>query len=208
MSAPLEKGLETLALHAGQQPDPATGARAVPIYQTTCYVFNSSEHAANLFGLKEFGNIYTRIMNPTTDVLEKRLAAIHGGSGALAAGLGPGGDHPGDSQHHPAWPEHRLHQLPLRRDVNLFHYTLPGSGSRCGSSIPPIPPTVEPRPSTRTPGWSTPSRSATPRTTSMTSAAIAEIAHKHGIPFVWTTRSARRRCSSRSMPARTSWSTR
>ena len=63
-------GFETLALHAGQTADPTTGSRAVPIYQTTSYQFNSTEHAANLFGLKEFGNIYTRIMNPTTDVLE------------------------------------------------------------------------------------------------------------------------------------------
>jgi O-acetylhomoserine (thiol)-lyase len=63
--------LETIALHGGQEPDPATGSRAVPIYQTTSYVFNDTEHAANLFGLKEFGNIYTRIMNPTTDVLVK-----------------------------------------------------------------------------------------------------------------------------------------
>ena len=80
--------LDTLALHAGQQPDPATGARAVPLYQTTSYVFKSSEHAANLFALKEFGNIYTRIMNPTTDVFEKRMAAIEGGSGALAVASG------------------------------------------------------------------------------------------------------------------------
>ena len=69
------KHLSTLALHAGQVPDPTTGARAVPIYQTTSYVFKSSEHAANLFALKEFGNIYTRIMNPTTDVFEQRMAA-------------------------------------------------------------------------------------------------------------------------------------
>ncbi|HET6456346.1 MAG TPA: PLP-dependent transferase, partial [Armatimonadota bacterium] len=88
MSDEREPGLETLALHAGQQADPATGARAVPIYQTTSYVFNSAEHAANLFGLKEFGNIYTRIMNPTTDVLEKRLAALDGGTGGLAVASG------------------------------------------------------------------------------------------------------------------------
>jgi len=78
----------TKALHAGQEADPATNARAVPIYQTTSYVFDSAEHAANLFGLKEFGNIYTRIMNPTTDVLEKRLASLHGGVGALAMASG------------------------------------------------------------------------------------------------------------------------
>ncbi len=79
---------ETLQLHAGQAPDPTTGSRAVPIYQTTSFVFNDSEHAANLFGLKEFGNIYTRIMNPTTDVLEKRVAALEGGTMAVAVASG------------------------------------------------------------------------------------------------------------------------
>jgi O-acetylhomoserine (thiol)-lyase len=82
------KNLSTLALHAGQVPDPTTGARAVPIYQTTSYVFKDSSHAANLFALKEFGNIYTRIMNPTTDVFEQRIAAIEGGTGALAVSSG------------------------------------------------------------------------------------------------------------------------
>jgi O-acetylhomoserine (thiol)-lyase len=79
---------ETLQLHAGQQIDPTTKARAVPIYQTTSYGFNNSEHAAKLFGLKEFGNIYTRIMNPTTDVFEQRIAALEGGVAALATGSG------------------------------------------------------------------------------------------------------------------------
>ena len=79
---------DTLQLHAGQEPDPTTNARAVPIYQTTSYVFNSAEHGANLFGLKEFGNIYTRIMNPTTDVFEKRLAALEGGVAAVATASG------------------------------------------------------------------------------------------------------------------------
>lgn len=79
---------ETLALHGGQEPDPTTGSRAVPIYQTTSYQFKSTEHAANLFGLKEFGNIYTRLMNPTTDVFEKRIAALEGGVGALAVASG------------------------------------------------------------------------------------------------------------------------
>jgi O-acetylhomoserine (thiol)-lyase len=79
---------ETLQLHAGQVPDPTTNSRAVPIYQTTSYIFNDSEHGANLFALKEFGNIYTRIMNPTTDVFEKRIAALEGGVAALAVGSG------------------------------------------------------------------------------------------------------------------------
>ncbi|HEY2491448.1 MAG TPA: homocysteine synthase [Paenibacillus sp.] len=87
---PEEKKLsfETLAVHAGQEIDPTTFARAVPLYQTTSYGFRDSEHAANLFGLQEFGNIYTRIMNPTTDVFEQRIAALEGGAGALATASG------------------------------------------------------------------------------------------------------------------------
>ena len=84
----MSQGLHTLSLHAGQKPDPATGARAVPIYQTSSYVFKSTEHAANLFALKEFGNIYTRLMNPTTDAFEQRVAAIEGGTGALGVASG------------------------------------------------------------------------------------------------------------------------
>lgn len=79
---------DTLQVHAGQKPDPTTGSRAVPIYQTTSYVFNNSEHAANLFALKELGNIYTRIMNPTNDVFEQRIAALEGGVAALAVASG------------------------------------------------------------------------------------------------------------------------
>ncbi|MFM2232416.1 MAG: hypothetical protein RJB31_1117 [Bacteroidota bacterium] len=79
---------ETLQLHAGQEPDPVTGSRAVPIHQTTSYVFKDADHAANLFGLREFGNIYTRLMNPTTDVFEKRIAALEGGVAALATSSG------------------------------------------------------------------------------------------------------------------------
>ena len=82
------QGLGTLALHAGQQPDPTTGSRAVPIHQTTSYVFKSTEHAANLFALKELGWIYTRLMNPTTDVFEQRMAALEGGIGALGVSSG------------------------------------------------------------------------------------------------------------------------
>ena len=83
-----DQRFETLQLHAGQVPDPTTNSRAVPIYQTSSYVFNDAEHGANLFGLKEFGNIYTRLMNPTTDVFEKRVAALEGGVGALATASG------------------------------------------------------------------------------------------------------------------------
>ena len=82
------RGFETLALHGGQEADPTTNARAVPIYQTTSYMFDSADHAADLFGLREFGNIYTRIMNPTNDVFEKRVAALEGGVGGLAFSSG------------------------------------------------------------------------------------------------------------------------
>ena len=84
----MKQGIHTQSLHAGQTPDPTTGSRAVPIYQTTSYVFKDSDHAANLFALKEFGNIYTRLMNPTTDAFERRVAAIEGGTGALGVASG------------------------------------------------------------------------------------------------------------------------
>jgi len=81
--------IETISLHTGQEtPDPSTGSRAVPIYQTTSYVFKNTEQAANLFSLKGFGNIYSRMMNPTTDVFEKRIAALEGGRGALGVSSG------------------------------------------------------------------------------------------------------------------------
>src|SRR5580698_1784025 len=88
MSESKKQHLGTLSVHGGQEPDPTTGSRAVPIYQTTSYVFKDADHAARLFGLQEFGNIYTRIMNPTTDVFEKRIAALEGGAAALATASG------------------------------------------------------------------------------------------------------------------------
>src|SRR6516225_906300 len=81
-------GFDTLAIHAGAQPDPTTGARTTPIYQTTSFVFQDADHAAALFGLQQFGNIYTRIMNPTQAVLEERVAALEGGTAALAVASG------------------------------------------------------------------------------------------------------------------------
>src|SRR5512138_3076380 len=87
-SKPHEFGFNTQALHAGYKADSATGARAVPIYQTTSYQFKDTDHAASLFSLAEFGNIYTRLMNPTTDVFEKRITALEGGVGSLAVASG------------------------------------------------------------------------------------------------------------------------
>ena len=109
------RGLGTLALHAGQTPDPTTGSRAMPIHQTTSYVFKSTEHAANLFALKEMGWIYTRLMNPTTDVFEQRMAALDGGIGALAAQQRAAGDRRGPVQPGPCRRAHRLRGGPLRR---------------------------------------------------------------------------------------------
>lgn len=119
---------DTLALHAGAEPDPATGSRAVPIHQTTSFQFKNTEHAANLFGLKEFGNIYTRLMNPTNDVAEKRIAALEGGVGALVTSSGQAAEtfailnlaQAGD---------HIISTTSLYGGTyNLLHYTLPRLG--------------------------------------------------------------------------------
>ncbi len=123
-----KQGLGTLAVHAGQKPDPTTGSRAVPIYQTTSYQFRDTDHAANLFGLKELGNIYTRIMNPTTDVLEQRIAALEGGTAALAHASGSAAvtssilNVAGAGDHIVS-----VAQL-YGGTYNLFHYTLPKLG--------------------------------------------------------------------------------
>src|ERR1700712_2827538 len=128
MTDPSGWSFETRQIHAGQSPDAVTPARALPIYQTTSYTFDSTEHAANLFALKEFGNIYTRIMNPTQDAVEQRIASLEGGVGALltASGqsaetlallnLAESGDHIVSSA--------RLYG----GTYNLFHYTFPTLG--------------------------------------------------------------------------------
>ena len=120
--------LETLALHGGQEPDPTTGSRAVPIYQTTSYQFKSTEHAANLFGLREFGNIYTRIMNPTNDVLEKRIALLDGGVGALAVSSGQAASTLAILNIAQAGDEIVSADNLYGGTYNLFHYTLPKLG--------------------------------------------------------------------------------
>lgn len=177
------KGVESIALHGGQTPDPATNARAVPIYQTTSYVFNSAEHAANLFGLREFGNIYTRIMNPTTDVLEKRLAALDGGTGALALASGQSAI--------------TLAILNLTRSgqnivstsylyggtYNLFHYTLPKMGIEVRFVDSSDPANVEKAIDENTRLVFSESL-GNPKNNVDDFPAISEIAHKHGIPFI------------------------
>ena len=128
-------GFETLALHAGQEVDPTTKARAVPIYMTTSYVFDSPDHAANLFGLKEFGNIYTRIMNPTTDVFEKRIAALEGGVARAGVRLRPGGGNGGDPEHRQRRRRDRLDHQSLRRHLQpLPLHAAEAWGSRSSSS--------------------------------------------------------------------------
>jgi O-acetylhomoserine (thiol)-lyase len=120
--------LATLALHAGQAPDSATNSRAVPIYQTTSYLFNDSDHAARLFGLQEFGNIYTRIMNPTTDVFEKRVAALEGGVAALATASGQAAETLAILTIANSGDEIVSTTSLYGGTYNLFHYTLPKLG--------------------------------------------------------------------------------
>jgi O-acetylhomoserine (thiol)-lyase len=128
MSEPNPQQLATLAVHAGQSPDPATGARAVPIYQTTSYLFQDADHAGRLFSLQEFGNIYTRIMNPTTDVFEKRVAALEGGAAALAAASGQAAETLVITTLAAAGDEIVSTTSLYGGTYNLFHYTLPRLG--------------------------------------------------------------------------------
>jgi O-acetylhomoserine (thiol)-lyase len=121
-------GFDTLALHGGQEPDPTTTARAVPIYQTTSYVFNDADHAANLFSLAEPGNIYTRIMNPTTDVFEQRMALLEGGVGALAVASGQAAETLAILNLAGAGDEIVSAAALYGGTYNLFHYTLPKIG--------------------------------------------------------------------------------
>jgi len=120
--------LATVAVHGGQVPDPTTGARAVPIYQTTSYVFQDADHAARLFGLQEFGNIYTRIMNPTTDVFEKRIAALEGGVAALATASGQAAEALTITNLANSGEEIVSTTSLYGGTYNLFHYTLPKYG--------------------------------------------------------------------------------
>ena len=167
-----EWGFETRQIHAGAAPDPTTGARATPIYQTTSYTFRDTAHAAALFGLSELGNIYTRIMNPTQAVFEERIAALEGGVAALAVASGQAAE--------------SLALLNLAENgghvvssaslyggtYNLFHYTLPKLGRRGDlRRRPRRPRRLARRPSGPTPRRSTPRRWATRRATCSTSPA-------------------------------------
>jgi O-acetylhomoserine (thiol)-lyase len=128
MSEAKQQQFATLAVHAGQSPDPATGSRAVPIYQTTSYVFEDADHAGRLFALKEFGNVYTRIMNPTTDVFEKRVAALEGGAAGLATASGQAAETLALTTLASAGEEIISTTSLYGGTYNLFHYTFPRLG--------------------------------------------------------------------------------
>ena len=128
MSEPKPQQFATLAVHGGQSPDPTTGSRAVPIYQTTSYLFQDADHAGRLFALQEFGNIYTRIMNPTTDVFEKRVAALEGGAAALATSSGQAAETLTLTTLAAAGDEIISSTSLYGGTYNLFHYTLPRLG--------------------------------------------------------------------------------
>ena len=175
--------VETLAVHGGQEADPTTGARAVPIYQTTSYQFKSAEHAANLFGLKEFGNIYTRLTNPTTDVLEKRVAALEGGVGALAVASGQSAISIALLNIAKAGDEIVSADNLYGGTYNLFHYTFPRLGIKVNFA--------------KSNDLSAIQKAITPKTKAIYAESIGNpkldiadlegisaVAHKNGIPFV------------------------
>ncbi|MBC9783623.1 homocysteine synthase [Heliobacterium chlorum] len=179
----IEKGFATTALHGGQKADPTTGSRAVPIYQTTSYVFKDSDHAANLFGLKEFGNIYTRIMNPTTDVLEQRIAALEGGVAALAVSSGSAAitlailniAHAGD--------EIVSANSLYGGTYNLFAYTLPKLGVKVNFVDPKDPENFRKAITPKTKALYAESV-GNPKLDTLHFEAVSAIAHEAGIPLI------------------------
>jgi len=183
MTLPADLRFDSLAVHAGQEPDPATGSRAVPIYQTTAYNFRDSEHAASLFALQESGNIYTRIMNPTTDVLEKRIAALEGGVGALAFASGHAAISAAILNIAQAGDEIVSSSTLFGGTYNMFAYTLPRLGIKVHFVDPGDPANF--------------ARAITPRTKALYAetignpkidvldlAAVATVAHAHGLPLI------------------------
>jgi len=174
---------ETLALHGGQEADPTTGARAVPIYQTTSYQFKNTDHAANLFGLREFGNIYTRLMNPTSDVFEKRIAALDGGVGALATASGSSAITLALLNIAQAGDEIVSADNLYGGTYNLFHYTFPKLGVKVNfvksNDLVALDKAITPK----TKAVYAESI-GNPKLDVADLEGISKIAHKHGIPFV------------------------
>lgn len=176
-------GFDTIALHGGQRPDVATGARAVPIYQTTSYVFRDTTHAANLFALKEFGNIYTRIMNPTWAVLEERVAALEGGVGALATASGQAAETLAVLNIARAGEQIVSSASLYGGTYNLFHYTLPKMGIEATFVDPSEPGDFRKAitPKTRLIFAET---LGNPKNDMLDIEAVARVAHDAGIPLV------------------------
>ncbi|MCO5332721.1 MAG: homocysteine synthase [Pyrinomonadaceae bacterium] len=176
-------GFNTLAIHGGQEIDPATNSRAVPIYQTTSYAFNDADHAARLFALKEFGNIYTRLMNPTTDVLEKRVAALEGGVAALATASGQAAETLAIITLAGAGDEIVSTTSLYGGTYNLFHHTLPRLGIKVrlvdGADYEGIEAAIGERTKaiyTETVG--------NPKLDVIDIERLAEIAHRNGLPLI------------------------
>lgn len=176
-------GFDSIALHGGQKPDPATGARAVPIYQTTSFVFKDTTHAANLFALKEFGNIYSRIMNPTWDVLEQRVAALEGGVAALVAASGQAAETLAILNIASAGDQIVSSESLYGGTYNLFHYTLPKLGIATAFVDPSNPENFKRAitPKTRLVYAET---LGNPKNDMLDIEAVAKIAHDAGVPLV------------------------
>ena len=174
---------ETIALHGGQKPDPTTNARAVPIYQTTSYVFNDTAHAARLFGLQEFGNIYTRIMNPTTDVFEQRVAQLEGGTGALAMASGQAAETLALLNIARAGDEILSSASLYGGTYNLFHYTFPKMGIGVKFVDPKEPESFRKALTKKTKAVFA-ETVGNPKLDTLDVAAVSKIAHDAGIPLV------------------------
>ncbi len=177
-------GFETLSLHAGQETaDSATGARAVPIYQTSSFVFDSPEHAANLFALKQFGNIYTRIMNPTQDAFERRIAALEGGVGALATASGQAAETVAILNIAEVGDEIVTSASLYGGTYNLFHYTLPKLGIKVHFVDSRDPENFRSVINEHTKAVYA-ETVGNPRLDTLDIRAVADIAHEHGLPLI------------------------
>ena len=200
-------GFDTLAVHAGQRPDPVTGARAMPIYQTTSYVFEDTDHAAELFALQRFGNIYTRIMNPTTAAFEERVAALEQGVGGLATSSGQAAQYIALADAPRSGRSDHLVERPLRRDVYPVRCHAAALGRRCrlrrSCRSGEFPPAITPR--TRVIYGET---IGNPQIGVLDIAAVAEIAHEAGVPLMIDNTFATPTSAGPSNMAPTSWSTR
>ena len=176
-------GFDSIALHGGQKPDPTTGARAVPIYQTTSFVFKDTAHAANLFALKEFGNIYTRIMNPTWDVLEQRVAALEGGVGALATASGQAAEALAILNIASSGDQIVSSESLYGGTYNLFHYTLSKMGIETAFVDPGKPENFK-RAITSKTRLVYAETLGNPKNDMLDIEAVAKIAHDAGVPLI------------------------